>query len=146
MLTTQDGMTPPAPGQPGRPLLEAAPTILVVDDDDTYRGVVSRLIASAGYRVVQAANGEDALHTLGSERAVTLIVVDDIMPVLSGREFIERVNADPHWRRIPIVLVTANSLSLGSFPEVGPRLTIRKPTDPDALLELIARHAPRQTT
>ena len=72
MLTTQDGMTPPAAGQSGRPLVEAAPTILVVDDDDTYRGVVSRLIASSGYRVVQAANGEDALHTLGSEPAVTL--------------------------------------------------------------------------
>jgi CheY-like chemotaxis protein len=146
MLTTQDGMTSSAAGQSGNPSVEAAPTILVVDDDDTYRGVVSRLIERAGYRVVQAANGEDALHTLGSEPAVTLIVVDDIMPVLSGREFIERVNADARWQRIPIVLVTANSLSLGSLPDVGPRLTIRKPTDPDALLEMIARHALRQKT
>jgi CheY-like chemotaxis protein len=122
----------------------AGPIVLVVDDDDAYRGAVSRLIAAAGYCVVQAAHGENALRQLESEPAPALIVVDDRMPVMSGHEFVERVNADPRWRSIPIVFVSASPQSFPNLANVGPRVAIRKPTDPDALIEAIALHIVRE--
>jgi two-component system, chemotaxis family, chemotaxis protein CheY len=114
------------------------PIVLVVDDDDAYRGAVSRLITGAGYRVLQAAHGEDALRLLQSGTRPALIVVDDRMPVMSGHEFVEHVNADPRWRSIPIVFVAASPREYANLENVGPRIAIRKPTDPDALMEAIA--------
>lgn len=80
--------------------------ILVVDDDPSIRRMMQLLFADAGYRVSISGSGEEALAYLD---LVTpdLIVMDLMLPGISGQEVTERIKADPHRPFIPIILVTA---------------------------------------
>jgi CheY-like chemotaxis protein len=95
-----------------KPKPRAIPTacgpVLVVEDNDDVREAMLALIASAGFRVRGAENGQQALEVLrdGSERP-SLIVLDLMMPVMNGLEFRQQQLADPALSPIPVVVVTA---------------------------------------
>ncbi len=100
-----------APPRPhAKPPKAAAPAgpVLVVEDNDDVRDAMLALIASAGFRVRGAENGQRALDLLheGGERP-SLIVLDLMMPVMNGLEFRQRQLADPALNDIPVVVVTA---------------------------------------
>jgi len=70
-------------------------TILVVDDEETVRMAVRRILQKSGYRVLVAANGVEALEQLKSAGAqVALVLTDMVMPEMGGRELVERVVRD----------------------------------------------------
>lgn len=85
-----------------------AQTILTVDDSRTMRDMLMLTLTEAGYRVVQAVDGEHGLDVLGAE-APTVIITDINMPRLDGFGFIERVRADPRFLGIPILVLTTES-------------------------------------
>jgi CheY-like chemotaxis protein len=103
-----------APARPpdagARPQANGRPTgpVLVVEDNADVREAMMALIASAGFRVRGAENGQQALEMLrdGSERP-SLIVLDLMMPVMNGLEFRQHQLADPELSVIPVVVVTA---------------------------------------
>jgi len=69
-------------------------TILVVDDEETVRMAVRRILQKSGYRVVVAATGVEALEHLGADGSqVALVLTDMVMPEMGGRELVERVTS-----------------------------------------------------
>ena len=81
-------------------------TVLVVDDTVTTRALHRRMLEAAGYRVLAAANGEEALRVLEAQ-PVHLVVTDLEMPQLDGIGLLQRMRATPKLARIPAILVSS---------------------------------------
>jgi PAS domain S-box-containing protein len=155
MGTTVTVLLPAAPGEASRPRAAraaAAPdgagqTILVVEDDDAVREVVTRMLTRASYHVISAANAKDALE-LAANPAVHIdaLLTDVVMPDMSGVQLADRIRADHH--RMPVLLMSGYTAgSLPSAPNTATGLPlIRKPFDAATLLEhlhnTIANRAP----
>ena len=84
------------------------PTILVVDDEAAQREVVAYNLESSGYKVICADNGEDAL-LITYEEQPDLIVLDWMMPKLSGIEVCRQLRVKKETKNIPIILLSARS-------------------------------------
>jgi PleD family two-component response regulator len=82
------------------------PSVLVVDDDADFRTTLADALSDEGYRIIQATNGQEALGRLETERP-TLLLVDLLMPTMSGLELLQKVRKTPTLRGIPVVVVTA---------------------------------------
>jgi CheY-like chemotaxis protein len=105
-------------------------TILIVDDESNMRFVLRMILEDGGYEVVEASHGAAALER-AKESQPDLVVTDLMMPVMTGRELIERLRADPQTAEIPIVAISANpSVTLDDVDAL-----LGKPFDPDELLE-----------
>jgi PAS domain S-box-containing protein len=88
---------------------ELRPFVLNVNDDEANRYMVTRILEAAGYRVVEAADGREALML--SRRRPILIVLDIKLPDMSGLEVCRRLKADPETRAIPILQTSATFIS-----------------------------------
>src|SRR5207244_2956795 len=84
----------------------ASGRILVVDDNETNRDMLSRRLQHEGYNVCIAANGHDALALLNTE-AVDLILLDVMMPEMNGHDVLRELKADSRWRDIPVIMISA---------------------------------------
>lgn len=80
-------------------------TILVVEDTELLRRIYSDKLTQEGYDVVQAANGIEALSAL-HENVIDLVLLDLIMPQMSGLEALEHIKADPRTRDIPVLILS----------------------------------------
>jgi len=85
-------------------------TILVVDDEEPTRALFRRVLAKDGWRVLEAEHGAEALHILGESRP-DLIILDLMMPVMDGFEFLTEFRRHPGWEHIPVIVVTAKTLT-----------------------------------
>ena len=83
-----------------------AERILVVDDEPDIAALVAYHLARSGYRVSTAGNGTDALKAVTDERP-TLVVLDLMLPDLSGYEIIEQIRRDPSTSDVPVLMLTA---------------------------------------
>jgi len=86
------------------------PTALVVEDDPESLEITSRTLERDGWRVIQATNGREALDRL-NETIPSVIILDLMMPVMDGFEFVEAVRANPLWQSLLIVILTAKDLT-----------------------------------
>src|SRR5438132_8207719 len=84
----------------------AGERILVVDDEPDITALVAYHLARTGYRVSTAATGNDALKAIRSERP-SLVVLDLMLPGLSGYEVIEQVRQDAATSELPVLMLTA---------------------------------------
>jgi diguanylate cyclase (GGDEF)-like protein len=114
--------------------------ILVVDDRAINREFLGTLLSYAGYEVVQASDGAEAL-ALVRERAPDLVITDVLMPVMDGVEFAERVHADPAIAQTPIIFYTATyrateARKLGE--SCGVHTVLAKPAEPNEILQTVA--------
>jgi CheY-like chemotaxis protein len=80
--------------------------VLVIDDDPTVREYMRRVLQDDGWTVLEAEHGEAALQRLQESRPA-LILLDLMMPVMDGFEFVEEVRGDPDLSSIPILVLTA---------------------------------------
>jgi CheY-like chemotaxis protein len=104
-------------------------SILVVDDDEAIREVVADVLRGEGYRVTLGENGEEALAELRRDGAnYDLVLLDLMMPVMSGWEVLEQVGEDPSLSRVPVIVMSA----MGG---PGERAQLVKPIDLDRLLD-----------
>jgi CheY-like chemotaxis protein len=115
-------------------------TILVVEDDTDIREVVSETLARAGYEVVQAANGQEALDFLQTSHGPCLVLLDLMMPVLSGPELLEIMAQDQRLAALPVIVVSAIA-DRGSAP--GVQRFLQKPVTADLLRQVVAEYCPR---
>jgi CheY-like chemotaxis protein len=112
--------------------------ILLVEDDAGIRDSVAECLALEGYEVSAVSNGADALAWLSREVPPDVLLVDLVMPVMTGGELLARVKADPRLAAVPSVLMTAAMPSARSpLPAADAMLT--KPFELEALLEVVAR-------
>jgi CheY-like chemotaxis protein len=82
-------------------------SVLVIDDDADLRDCLADLLGLAGYEVHEAAGGREALDALRGGLRPSLILLDLMMPEMSGWEFREAQRGDPELRSIPVVVLTA---------------------------------------
>jgi two-component system, OmpR family, alkaline phosphatase synthesis response regulator PhoP len=113
-------------------------TILVADDESHILNVVSLKLRNAGFRVVTARDGREALETAQHERP-DLIITDYHMPELSGLELCSRLRQDAATRSIPAILLTARGYNLEPEDTVrsGIHCMLSKPFSPRQLLEMV---------
>jgi CheY-like chemotaxis protein len=83
-----------------------APCVLIVEDDTDVREMMDLLLTSMGYRTVTAPNGAVALERLREDRPC-MVLLDLMMPVMTGWEFRERQLADPQLASIPVLCMSA---------------------------------------
>ena len=115
-------------------------TIFVVDDQPDHRYFFNRVLSDAGYTVVECADGHDAA-AIAAELRPDLIVLDVVMPGLSGWEVAEALKEDSRTAAIPIFLVTAfpHKASEPWSTDVQCDALLVKPIEPKRLLDEIAR-------
>ncbi len=113
------------------------PLILVVEDEAALQKLLAYNLEAAGFEVAQAFDGEEAL-TLLAERTPDLVVVDWMVPQLSGIELLRRIRRRPEHAHIPVVMLTARAEESDRLRglELGADDYITKPFSP---AELIAR-------
>ncbi|HAR41847.1 MAG TPA: hypothetical protein DCS07_04335 [Bdellovibrionales bacterium] len=115
--------------------------ILVVEDEDSIRESLRALLELEGYRVFEAANGEQALMEFRRMGRPALILLDLYLPIMTGPEFIAAlVKEDPGiLKRVPLLVLTASPLDGDAALSVVPfiRKCIQKPFNSDDLLEQI---------
>jgi two-component system, OmpR family, response regulator CpxR len=109
------------------------PTVLVVDDDEAIREVIAEVLRDEGYVVVCAENGQRALEVLRRDRHPDLLLLDLMMPVMSGWEVLEQLKeGGDNLSKVPIVIISATA-------SPGPYEHLTKPIDLNHLLEAVAR-------
>jgi len=109
--------------------------ILAVDDQEDNRRILRDLLTSAGFEVLEAADGESAV-ALASSQLPDLILMDIQLPGIDGYEATRRIKADPALRGIPLIVVTSYALSgdEAKAMAVGADAYVSKPFSPRALL------------
>ena len=120
------------------------PQILVVEDDEAIRGLVSDVLRDDGYQVAEAANGVEALEQLRRARP-DLIVLDLMMPVMDGWAFVEECRVQAYCTDVPIIVTSASHdlpRTAERLRDFGVRTCLAKPFDVDGLLALVERYAP----
>lgn len=117
-----------------------AKKILIVDDSTTVRTMVSFTLRDAGYDVVEAVNGQDALDKLATH-AVDLIVTDLNMPIMDGITLIGNARALPQTKYTPILMLTTEGLPemKKKGREAGATGWLVKPFDPPKLIGVVTK-------
>ena len=120
---------------------EGARCLLVVEDDPDIRAMLSQLLEFEGYEVISASNGREALQRLHGGARPFLLLVDLMMPIMDGWEFLEQRAKEPELAAIPVVVFSGdgNVGRAGTLPVAG---YLRKPIDCNALLATVERFSP----
>lgn len=116
-------------------------TILVIDDSATVRSAAGKVLSEAGYRVVMAENGFDALAKIGDCRPA-LIVCDVLMPRLDGYRTCALIKASAAFHATPVLMLSSKE---GLFDRArgamaGASACLAKPLAPEALLAAVRQH------
>jgi CheY-like chemotaxis protein len=111
---------------------------LVVDDEVHILHVVSLKLCNAGYEVITAQDGREALELAQTERP-DVIITDFQMPFLSGLELCQRLKQIPSTREIPAVMLTARGFTLdeSAMQATGIRVCLNKPFSPREVLRVV---------
>ncbi len=114
--------------------------IMTVDDSASVRQMVAFTLKQAGYEVIEAVDGQDALDKLEG-KAVHLLIADLNMPNVDGIELIRRVRADSRHKFVPIVMLTTESQTSKKQEgkEAGATGWIVKPFKPEQLLAVVKK-------
>jgi CheY-like chemotaxis protein len=110
--------------------------VLVVEDDQVIRGVIEEVLDDRGYRVVGVSNGAEALEQFDRERPAA-VVLDLLMPVMHGWEFMETYFEKTDGEPVPIVIVSVNPLLPRSYNRFGVTQCVGKPFQVDELIEAV---------
>ncbi len=115
-------------------------TVMVIDDEKYICKVVSELLKGAGYEVLSANSGEQALETLNSGKIPDLALVDFFMPGMNGKEFVKKVREDTKLKNLRMVFFTVALLSKKDYQDLeqlGIMEFIQKPFDGKFLLDKV---------
>jgi CheY-like chemotaxis protein len=123
-------------------------TVLVVDDEPHVLQVVSVVLRSAGFHVIAAEDGAEALDLL-LRHGADAVVTDLNMPLVDGLQLASRLYADERTRSLPVVILTAQPEGhAGGFwdaPSPNVRAIVSKPFSPRGLVDLLRTHLDRRT-
>lgn len=95
--------------------------VLVVEDNDTIRGMVRSMLEAERWTVTEAENGKIALEKV-KELRPALILLDIMMPVMDGFDFVAELRNNPEWQDIPVVILTGKDLEAGELEALHGRV------------------------
>ena len=110
--------------------------ILIVDDDPTIRSVLEALLEDEGFAPVTASNGQEAVR-IARDDPPSLILMDLMMPVMSGVDAVRQLKTDPETAGIPVIAMSAGFILRESIEDLLADSIIAKPFDLDALIASI---------
>lgn len=115
--------------------------VVIVDDEEDTRELLKELLEAKGYKVETAEDGVVALDVLSRVPRVCLVILDVLMPRMTGVEVLAKLAADPVHAKLPVWMAT-------SAPDRVPAGVpcLQKPVDVDRLLELVEQHCVRAAT
>ena len=115
-------------------------TIMVVDDSASLRQVVAIALRGAGYTVIEAKDGQDALNQLTGQR-LSLIISDVNMPNMDGISFVKAVKQLPNYRFTPIIMLTTESEpeKMKQGQAAGAKAWVVKPFQPAQMLDAVSK-------
>jgi two-component system phosphate regulon response regulator PhoB len=108
------------------------PIALIVDDEADFRSVLGELLVDEGYRIVEAANGDEAMTVLSS-LTPDVILIDLLMPVVNGWSLFAMIEERQELRTVPIVFLSA----VAHMAPGGGSLVLKKPLDLPELMKLL---------
>lgn len=117
-----------------------AKTILIVDDSASVRQVVAIALKGAGYEVIEACDGKDALSKLNGQK-VHLIISDVNMPNMDGITLVKEVKQLPNYKFTPIIMLTTESQESKKQEgqAAGARAWVVKPFKPEQMLAAVSK-------
>jgi len=115
-------------------------TILIVDDSASVRSVVGITLKGAGYDVIEACDGKDALSKLTGQK-IHLIVSDVNMPNMDGITFVREAKKLPNYKFTPVCMLTteAEQSKMDEGKAAGAKAWIVKPFQPPKLLDVVSK-------
>lgn len=116
-------------------IIKNTKSILVIDDDEAIREVLKISLEMEGYPVMTAINGKDALEILSKSPNQGLILLDLMMPVMNGWEFVEEFQKIDKYSNIPIILISAYSERAKNIPAI--QEVFSKPMNFNTLLDRV---------
>lgn len=115
-------------------------TILIVDDSASLRQVVNLTLTGAGYTVIEACDGKDAL-TKANGQKIHLIISDVNMPNMDGLTFLREIKKNPAYKFTPVIMLTteAGDDKKKAGQESGAKAWVVKPFQPPQMLAAVAK-------
>lgn len=114
--------------------------VLVVDDDFINRKLINAFLkkhANIIENITEAENGSEALDILASKPNINLVLLDIVMPVMGGEEFLEVFRADSKNRSIPVIVLSTDDTKKATVFELGADAFLQKPIREKSLIECI---------
>ena len=110
--------------------------VMIVDDSMMVRTQVGRALTQAGFVVVEAKDGQDALEKLATETDIAMVVSDVNMPRMSGLELLEAMRKDPRFTALPVVMLTTEGQPelVNKAKSLGAKGWIVKPFKPELII------------
>jgi len=118
---------------------QAAPTLLIIDDDSRNIFALSAVLRSKGYQTVSAPGMKEAFEILEDDAKIGIILLDMMMPDMDGYEALPLLKANEKWAHLPVVAVTAQAMA-GDRERclaAGADAYLPKPVDVDQLLDIL---------
>lgn len=118
-----------------------AKTILIVDDSSSLRGLVKLALTRAGYAVLEAGDGRQALAQVEKAGKINLIVSDVNMPVMDGISFLQELKKSARHKFTPVIMLTTEdeAVKMQQAKAAGARAWLLKPFNPPELLDAVSR-------
>lgn len=110
--------------------------ILIVEDEYTIRETLREALELEGYTVLTAEHGKEGLNILRSQKKPDLILLDMMMPIMSGDEFLKKLALEPEHSRIPVIIVSATEVEKTVR---GAKAFVKKPPDLEILLGMVQK-------
>jgi len=113
-------------------------SILIVEDDKPIREMMKTLLEIEGYEVIATSNGKEGIDAMEKKGNPSLILLDMMMPIMNGWDFLDIVRSNPKTSKLPVVIVSAYSETAKSLK---PKAFVPKPVQYSTLLKAIAECA-----
>lgn len=114
--------------------------ILVVDDSASVRQVVGMTLRGAGYTVVEAGDGQEALSKLDGQK-INLVISDVNMPNMDGISFLKEMKKNPNYKFTPVIMLTTEGSEdkKNAGQAAGAKAWVVKPFKPEQMLQAVAK-------
>lgn len=118
---------------------EPCKTVVVVEDDADIRDTFQQLLEMEGYTVRTASNGKEGLAVIREEKHPCMVILDLMMPIMNGWEFLKEQKADPELASIPVVVVTAAGRRDVEI-NLPAKAVLKKPIELDTLVGVVKQY------
>jgi CheY-like chemotaxis protein len=112
--------------------------VLVVDDDEVIRQLLASILTDEGYRVRSAGDAYQAIEEV-SQATPGLLLLDLMMPGVSGVELLTRLRRDQRWQELPVILISAHPRLHEIAQELGARAALTKPFNVSTLVSQVGQ-------